>query len=40
LGVDTVALMMLGDLLGVLLGFLVLRLSVLTLKSIRSQNRV
>lgn len=40
LGVDTVALMMLGDLLGVLLGFLVLRLFVLTLKSIRSQNRV
>lgn len=40
MGIDTIALMMLGDLLGVLLGFVALRLVLRGLRAIRPQNRV
>jgi hypothetical protein len=40
LGIDTIVLMMLGDLVGVLLGFLALRVTLRGLRAIRPQNRV
>jgi len=39
-GSHAVSLMMLGDLLGILLGFLLLRLGAMLLKAIRLQTRV
>ena len=39
-GTHTVSLMMLGDLLGILLGFLLLRLGLALVKTIRLQIRV